>query len=81
MSLRRFAPSRGQKTEHVSEDSGLRGQKTDEFAALSRRPEDRKPSARGQRTEDSGQKTDELAALSRRPEDRKPSARVQRTAV
>ncbi|MDR2787003.1 MAG: hypothetical protein LBD06_01340 [Candidatus Accumulibacter sp.] len=36
-----------------SEDSGLRGQKTDELAALSRRSEDRKPSAgfRGQRFE------------------------------
>ncbi|MDR2788499.1 MAG: hypothetical protein LBD06_09120 [Candidatus Accumulibacter sp.] len=51
----------------------MRRQKTDEFAALSRRSEDRKPSARVQRTEDRGQKTGS--------EDRGLRGQVQRTAV
>ncbi|MDR2787837.1 MAG: hypothetical protein LBD06_05665 [Candidatus Accumulibacter sp.] len=37
MSLRRYRAGGDGKTGHGSEDSGLRGQKTDKFAALSRR--------------------------------------------
>ncbi|MDR2787563.1 MAG: hypothetical protein LBD06_04230 [Candidatus Accumulibacter sp.] len=84
---RREAPrseDRGLRGHKFSEDRCLRGQKTEKYAALSRRMRKGKPSdgffhltwREAPRSEDSdlrGQKTEEYAALSRRMRKGKPS--------